>query len=425
MDDSVDSDDAAGTASALLLMALATMLIKIRKRRRRRATRKSPPWNWQEFKASLSDRECISLFRMDVASLEALHDRLGKYLTTHAPTEGERSCGHSTTSMQRLCVALRYLAGGAHQDIRRVFAPISVQGIYNSVDLVVGAVNHEFGQDWTFPWGDRTKLEELEKGFRALSPGGSQCWLGQVGAVDGMDISQGCPPTDDAGRYYVSRKGGYMLLLLAIADADRRILWWDVSRAPTTHDKTAFMLTRLGAMLSAGQLLHPFFVSGDAAFRMSSPSLMCPVPAGWAQWDSYNYVQSSLRMPIECAFGILYKRWGLLWRPMIRDFASRSATVSCLIRLNNWCIDRAMDAEIPIHKVVGKPPRFDRHGRVVQAVRQRDNASCEDMLNTYSMQTGELTGEARRATLRDRVAQAGIVRPPRRGRSRRSSTDQE
>lgn len=217
---------------------------------------------------------------MDIASLEALHDRIGKHLTTQAPSEGERSCGHSITSMQRLCVALRYMAGGAHQDIGRVLQPISPQSIYESVDLVAGAANHELKDDWAFPaLDDTSKLQELEKGFRALSPNGSQCWLGQVGAVDGLHIKQDCPNIPDAARYYVTRKGGYMLLLLAVADASRRILWWDMSMAPTTHDKTALQMTDLGAKLQSGTAMnYPFFISGDAAFRMPTPSLLCPTP---------------------------------------------------------------------------------------------------------------------------------------------------
>ena len=29
--------------------------------------------------------------------------------------------------------------------------------------------------------------------------------------------------------------------------------------------------------------------------------------------DSWNYVQSQNRMAIECAFGMLVRRWGILW----------------------------------------------------------------------------------------------------------------
>eukprot|EP00036_Acanthoecidae_sp_10tr_P018186 CAMPEP_0206305338 /NCGR_PEP_ID=MMETSP0106_2-20121207/10211_1 /ASSEMBLY_ACC=CAM_ASM_000206 /TAXON_ID=81532 /ORGANISM="Acanthoeca-like sp., Strain 10tr" /LENGTH=426 /DNA_ID=CAMNT_0053736181 /DNA_START=56 /DNA_END=1336 /DNA_ORIENTATION=+ len=409
------SDDGSEDAAALLLLvvtAAATACMRPPKRRRRSPQKPSvraPPWSWGDFKKTLNDRECIAMFRMNIERLEALHDRIGKYLTTEEPAQGERSSGHSCTSMQRLCVALRFMAGGAVHDIRRVFPPMGEVGVYDSVHLVVDAVNHEMKDDWTFPRDDVAKLKELEKAFRALSPD-SQCWIGQVGCVDGMDIAQGRPPTRDAQRYYVSRKGGYMLLLLAIADANRRILWWDMSSAATTHDKTALLETKLGAILAAGSLPHPFFISGDAAFRMPSPSLLCPVPAGWDGWDNYNYVQSSLRMPIECAFGILYRRWGVLWRPLTIAFERRPKLVSCLIRLNNWCIDGNIDAEIPIDSVSGTPPLFDRHGRIVRAVRERRGS--DEGPHLFDAPAGARTAEQMRTMLRNRIAEAGIVRPP-------------
>ena len=40
------------------------------------------------------------------------------------------------------------------------------------------------------------------------------------------------------------------------------------------------------------------------------------VPSGEAALDNYDFYQSSNRMAIECAFGILVRRWGLLWRPL-------------------------------------------------------------------------------------------------------------
>ena len=147
-----------------------------------------------------------------------------------------------------------------------------------------------------------SKLHELDAQFRlkAYKLSRDLEWKGQVGAVDGMDIPQANPGTavKDPMRYYVPRKRAFCLLLMAIADAKYRILFWDMSCAPHTHDSTAFAHTTLGARLESS-LPQPFFLSGDAAFRPGHPGLVTPATSRNDDWDNYNYVQSSPRMPVS------------------------------------------------------------------------------------------------------------------------------
>jgi hypothetical protein len=58
--------------------------------------------------------------------------------------------------------------------------------------------------------------------------------------------------------------------------------------------------------------------------------------------DAYNFYQSQLRIRIECAFGLLVHRWGLLRKPIPCCISVRKATalVMCLCRLHNFCIDQ-------------------------------------------------------------------------------------
>ena len=63
-------------------------------------------------------------------------------------------------------------------------------------------------------------------------------------------------------------------------------------------------------------------------------------PSGDPALDDYDYFQSSNRMPIECAFGIIYQRWGVLWRPLRYRFDRRAPLVGACIRLHNFCIDQ-------------------------------------------------------------------------------------
>ena len=99
----------------------------------------------------------------------------------------------------------------------------------------------------------------------------------------------------DPARYYCERKSCYALLLMAIADQHRRILWWDISFCPTTHDSTAWADTELGRRINNGGLPSPFFINGDNAFRPAQEWMATP-----GGTDAYDFVQSSMRMPIEC-----------------------------------------------------------------------------------------------------------------------------
>jgi hypothetical protein len=58
--------------------------------------------------------------------------------------------------------------------------------------------------------------------------------------------------------------------------------------------------------------------------------------------DAYNFFHSSLRINIECAFGMLVHRFGILRKPMPVNIRvpQTTALVTALCRLHNYCIDR-------------------------------------------------------------------------------------
>ena len=58
--------------------------------------------------------------------------------------------------------------------------------------------------------------------------------------------------------------------------------------------------------------------------------------------DSFNFHQSSQRIAIECAFGELVQRWGILWSPMRHDLDQIGLIVQGLMCLHNICIDARM-----------------------------------------------------------------------------------
>jgi DDE superfamily endonuclease len=62
--------------------------------------------------------------------------------------------------------------------------------------------------------------------------------------------------------------------------------------------------------------------------------------------DAYNFYHSQLRINIECAFGRLVARWGILRSaiPLNTTIAKTTALVVALAKLHNFCIKES-DAE--------------------------------------------------------------------------------
>ena len=51
-------------------------------------------------------------------------------------------------------------------------------------------------------------------------------------------------------------------------------------------------------------------------------------------------------MTIQCAFGMLVRRWGVFWRPLEVAFDRRAPLVGAAMRLHNYCIDRRIAIEL-------------------------------------------------------------------------------
>ena len=185
---------------------------------------------------------------------------------------------------------------------------------------------------------------------------------------------------------------------MAICDAERRVLWFDVSCTPTTHDSLAWTRTALGQQLTADKLPHPYYLLGDNAF-VCTRSMISP-----GKDDNFNFEQSSLRISIECCFGELVRRWGILWRPLEMGLEKRAAVIGCCIRLHNYCVDARLvlkDDEVVVRgsRGTGPPPVASLCGQCL----------CEACRGAARDTTRSNT--ARREQLEAAVNNAGLVRP--------------
>ena len=146
-------------------------------------------------------------------------------------------------------------------------------------------------------------------------------------------------------------------------------------------------------------------------------------PSGDRALDDFDFHQSSNRMAIECAFGMLVRRWGIFWRPLQVRFDRRASLIGACMRLHNFCIDhRLAEQHLPIYGSMTEiqPEEYLDYGALQARLRQTpkfDRDGCPvDHLDTrvgneprYDYRRAPKC--ARRDELITLVNEAGLVRP--------------
>ena len=135
----------------------------------------------------------------------------------------------------------------------------------------------------------------------------------------------------------------------AVCDARRRFLDIDIGHPGCTSDYLAFAMSSLHKKLEGKNkhnaeqpFLHPgLALYGDNAY-VNTRYMVVPFKAvSSGPEDNYNFYHSQLRINIECAFGMLVHRWGILRKAMPTGItvAKTSVLVLALCKLHNFCIE--------------------------------------------------------------------------------------
>ena len=244
----------------------------------------------------------------------------------------------------RLAAALRYFAGGSPLDIALVFG-ICYKDVMKSVWAVVNAINKtpEFAILYPECPDEQSKIAE---GFKRRSTAGFDTC---AGAIDGMLVWTHRPSAVDLRRmklkprkFYCGRKKKFGLNLQAVCDAERRFLDICCMHPGATSDYLTFKTSSLFHKLETDGFLKPgLTLFGDNAY-VSNRYMVTPFKAVTSgPKDAYNFYQSQTRIAIECAFGMLVQRWGILRKAMPANVTlpKTAAIVAALCRLHNYCIE--------------------------------------------------------------------------------------
>jgi DDE superfamily endonuclease len=144
-----------------------------------------------------------------------------------------------------------------------------------------------------------------------------------------------------AKKFYCGRKHKFGLNLMGTVDYQGRFLDVQIKHPASTSDFLAFATSDLKAKIEQPGFLAPnLVIFGDNAYTNSS-YMVTPFKGskvGTSQ-DNFNFYHSQLRIQVECSFGKLVHRWGILRRPMSKSLGLKKTTtlVMALCRLHNFC----------------------------------------------------------------------------------------
>jgi hypothetical protein len=176
-----------------------------------------------------------------------------------------------------------------------------------------------------------------------------------------------------------------------------------------------------------------YFFIGDSAYALRS-FLMTPYDNamhGTAE-DNFNFFHSSSRIVVECAFGEIDLRWGILWRPLQFTLELNCKVIDACMRLHNFIVDfreaeQNTSASMEIDRVVfdddcrrflatileSGDEVFDGgvHGGEQEIRRNNDFETSQGGRPKRNEAESEQVGRRFRDSIRDEIKRQRLVRP--------------
>lgn len=327
--------------------------------------------SWMSFQNRLTDKQFRRYFRMErqcfqflcdciianvgegaFKSEEYLNELKHGYIVEEKQTNILRAHEHTTggfvSGEVKLALTLRLLAGGSYMDLALLFDV----GFSTAYEIM-----HKVIKEWILD--DRlVKIngvdycedeEHMAKVAGEFAKRSNYVINGCIGAIDGWIVKIRKPSsTKDLynasdPKSYFSRKGFFGINVQAIVDSKKRILYRNINSRGAEHDSTAFKnsgfykwLEKYWQKLVEGQ----YYFIGDSAYAIKS-FLLTPFDNAvhGTTEDNFNFFHSSSRIVVECAFGEIDLRWGILWRPLQFRLKHNVNVIDACIRLHNFIVD--------------------------------------------------------------------------------------
>ncbi|MCO5584541.1 hypothetical protein L7F22_038469 [Adiantum nelumboides] len=182
-------------------------------------------------------------------------------------------------------------------------------------------------------WSSRSRLATLAQEFEAAR--GIPL---VVRAIDGSHIPIIAPRDNHVD--YFNKKGFHSILLQLTVAANCSIWNYDVGWAGSGHDSLNFSRSDIGQACARGELGN-YCLVGDCAYP-ARPYMLVPFKGcteGLSRLKYYwNFIQSSTRMPVERAFGMLKARFCILLKRCDMNLRYVPDFIAACLVLHNICI---------------------------------------------------------------------------------------
>lgn len=215
---------------------------------------------------------------------------------------------------------------------------VGVSTAHEAVWDFVDAVLEEFSGE--ISWPSDEEAVQVSKGFEA-----KRQLPNCQGAIDCTHFDIQTPDCEDS-RSYIDRHGKRSVILQAVVDSQGRFLNVHAGWPGSVHDSRIFNLSPLRKAIREGAIMQrpianvqghqvkPWLV-GDAGYSLQ-PWMITPILGHHldAKSESFNFYQSSTRIIVEQAFGILKARWRWLAGKMVITDATRLSdviVVACIL----------------------------------------------------------------------------------------------
>jgi hypothetical protein len=182
-------------------------------------------------------------------------------------------------------------------------------------------------------------MEEVARAFGNYS---NHLFEGCIGAIDGWIVKIKQPGKSDNvsnPKSFYSRKGFHGISVQAIVDRKKRILFCSIESRGAEHDLTAFKRTGLYQWLLDNWWRlerNGYYFIGDSAYALRQ-FIITPYDNAMhgTPKDNFNFFHSSSRIVVECAFGEVDLRWGILWHPLQFSLALNCKVIDACMHLHN------------------------------------------------------------------------------------------
>ena len=353
---SSSSSSSSNSSSDSSLVLLTTQLIAYVKRRmkRRKTRRKLFAMQGHAFRKGISFKDIIralgpqkfkASYRISLPAFKLLLNEVRDLLQRPFKAETDYRC--CTVSPEiRLAITLRILGGGNYIDIMLAYRvqEATIRRIFHDTCHALSCRLRLKGFPTTI-----AALQEIARRFQS-SRKSTNPLPGCVGALDGICIKIKKPKRHENPALFYCRKGFYAVPVQALVDSDYIFRFCSAVCTGATHDALAYSVSGLKREIDKGALFGIFYIVGDEAYTLSN-SLITPCPKSNADvdQDNFNFFQSSMRMHIEQAFGMLVSRWRILRGGLQYSVAISTKIICLLMKLHNFILQNDTSKSFLIH----------------------------------------------------------------------------